>query len=86
MERGFDGLFNHVTPNVSDEALITRLTQIVELVEQADLTPAEVADFQREVNHIVWEVNIRKAAKVKQEEEIAWMEKLYGEESDDGRK
>lgn len=81
MEQGFSGLYNHITPNVSDEALYSRLTQILEFVEEANLTPVEVAEFQREVDHLVWEINTRKANTVREEEELAWMEKTYEEEN-----
>lgn len=81
MEKGFNGLYNHVNPCVSDESLINRLNSIAEYVEEVRLTEAEVLELQREVEHIAWEIDMRNKERIRVEEEIAWMEKAYEETS-----
>ncbi len=81
MERGFDGLYNHVNPNVSTEALVKRLEYIVEFVEETKPGQSQMLELQREVDHIAWEIDMRNKEKIRREEEIAWMEKALTEES-----
>ncbi len=80
MERGFDGLYNHVTPNVSDEALVRRLESIGEFVEDTRPPESQLKELRREVEHIAWELGVRAVLRKQMEEEIAWMEKSYDEE------
>lgn len=73
MERGFD----HVTPNVPDEALIQRLESIAEYINDVQLNEEELLNLAREVEHIAWEIDMRNKERIRREEEIAWMEKEY---------
>lgn len=81
MERGFDGLYNHINPCVPDEALIKRLEDIAEYVNDVNITEEEAVELTREVKHLIREMDIRAEEKRKREEEIAWMEKALTEES-----